>query len=60
MLSGSGFKVGEPKLAKKSNTADSKSQLRHILDTEDVKIRNDVSLEDGQKIFHELLVHQSL
>jgi len=60
MLSDSGFKVREPKLAKESNTADSKSQLRQILETEDVKSINDISLEDYQKIFHELLVHQSL
>jgi len=48
MLSGLGFKVGGPKLAKISNAADSKSQLRYlavkILETEDVKSLNDVSL----------------
>ncbi len=59
MLSGLGFKVGGPKLAKICNAADSKSQLRQlaekILETEDIENLADISLEDYQKIFHELL-----
>jgi len=64
MLSGLVFKVRGPKLAKKSNSADSKSQLRQlaekILETEDIESLDDISLEDYQKIFCELLVLQSL
>ncbi len=60
MLSGLELKVGGPKLAKKGNSADSKSQLRQlaekILETEDIESLDDISLEDYQKIFHELLV----